>query len=96
MIKKGDKVICIRDYSYISPYDGLVSSFKSGNIYEIIDIDHKAYYISADINNNALSIYNGIWFSSTTAANNLEKFESHFITLAEWRDKQINLILDEN
>ena len=99
MIKKGDKVVCIRDYSYLSPFDVIVFSFKSGNIYEIIDIGHKAYYISADINNNTLSIsiYNGIWFSSSTAAaNNLEKFESHFITLAEWRDKQIDIILDEN
>jgi PDZ domain-containing secreted protein len=44
MIKPGDKVICIKDYSYTNN-DNLTHSFSIGKEYEIVTVGRKNDFI---------------------------------------------------
>jgi len=51
-----------------------------GNLYEIEDVYNKTFWV---MTNDRLRAFN------------VESFSKYFITLAEWREQQINSILDE-
>ena len=97
MIKKGDKVICIKDAYYtVSLKPELL--YKCGEIYEINKINNivmdDSYYTYIDIKrNDKKDASTGFYLD-----NKIEewyKFSDYFITLAEWREKQINSILND-
>ena len=89
-IKKGDKVVCIKEIIYNA------LTYKIGNFYnvEIYDSSDETVYITDDVH--------GIWFRLKSSTNNYNRdyyynyFYNYFITLAEWRDRQIDSIFDEN
>lgn len=96
MIKVGDKVVCIKDYSY-KHSDTLTNSYKSGKLYEILKIyeNINGVYISADLSSEEYH-YVGVWFSmKSNKYTDFDDFDDYFLTIAEWRDKQINSILDD-
>ena len=101
MIKNGDKVICIKDAYYVEKPTGMKELlYKCGEIYEInyIAINDSHIYFNGSsyifISRNDKDASTGFYLD-----NKIEKwykFSDYFITLAEWREKQINSILDEN
>jgi hypothetical protein len=93
MIKKGDKVFCIKEQEYIF-YDGNRYTHLRGNIYEVLNIrvSDKILFIQTQENYNDI---NGLWFSLDDNNHYRKTFSDYFITLAEWRDKQIDSILED-
>ena len=103
MIKVGDKVICINDYdldltvsdSHTSYVDQITHSYKIGKRYEITKIEDGMIYILADLNREE-NYFIGVWFrTSDDKLFGFDVFYDYFITLAEWREQQINSILDD-
>lgn len=80
MIKAGDKVVCIKSTNLNNH-----ENFIKGNIYEI----YQANIYQANITDVHIYIKpGGVKFF-------INNFDKYFITLAEWREQQINSILDE-
>lgn len=94
-MNKGDKVICIKDYTFQSRLiNGPEYRYFAGKEYEIISKEtSNSVYIAADLSKE--SIHKGINFDVTGTNKYFEKFDEYFMTLAEWRDKQINSILED-
>jgi hypothetical protein len=91
-MNKGDKVVCIKDFSL---YD---QKFIKGKLYQITQIytELPCCYISGEIYHNNLNFGYTFHFETENNKPNFnKKFSEYFITLAEWRDKQIDKILDE-
>jgi hypothetical protein len=86
MIKKGDKVVCIKDIYKIGT-DKI--NFIAGKEYEIIFDNNDTYgelQIAAEDGRVAcISFEEGTWC-----------YADEFITLAEWRDRQIDKILEDD
>ena len=86
MIKEGDKLICIED---IWHYSNEYINFIKGKAYKIHrvgeNIDAGRYYTSTE---------NGV--EATLCFNDTESscYTENFVTLAEWRNLQIDSILD--
>ena len=93
-MKKGE-VVCIADYSYTyngyydtntyTNYPSYTIYFKKGNIYKYEDTTVSGY---------ATSIWvfvkdNKVYFGNKT------KFGDYFMSLAKWREKQINEIIND-
>jgi hypothetical protein len=94
MIKVGDKVICIKNLSFKGKNQN-ECSYITGNKYEITrlypPINSKLIYVRTDI-----PVYNSDFRFRVDRETHLTKlFSDYFITLAEWREQQINSILDE-
>ena len=82
MIKIGQKWITLHDTDIIGDVGELIHKFKQGDIITITNIDTNEVYP---------------YYTDTVDNMPLNKGEiiNNFITLAEWRDKQINSILDD-
>jgi hypothetical protein len=83
-MNKGDKVICIKDLRIFEfePY------FEINGIYDISFVKENKY----------VTITDGISNTSLWTAQSIQewkKFSDYFMTMAEWRQKQINSILDD-
>jgi hypothetical protein len=90
MINKGDTVFCIKSFSITG------QKFYKGKSYEI-DCYYENYeiiqvYILGEIFNKSGG---GYWFRLNGKIVHNNKFSDYFMTMAEWRDKQINSILDD-
>ena len=86
MIKVGDKVVCINN-SYM--HNGKLSFFaglKPGEVYELEPVDKVFKYICIV----------GYAFNLKEGDGSQWWFKDHFITLAEWRAKQIDKILNDD
>lgn len=68
MIKKGDKIVCIKDYKFDHGFAS--GKFKKGNTYD----------------------YDGLTEMMLCGV----KIDDYFITLAEWRNNQIDLVLNDS
>jgi len=96
MIKQGDKVVCMHEHIF---YRGGGTStpitHKKGNFYDVCKYDSfdKTVYIGAE--EQYSSDVNGLWFNLYNS-HDRDCFYDYFITLAEWRDKQIDSVLDES
>jgi len=88
MIKEGDKVVCIKNFSISG------QRYYKGKSYEISSIsdDRGVYkvYIKGENTNN---IGSGYWFYINYNKNN--DFNIYFATMAKWRETQIDSILDD-
>ena len=95
MIKIGDSLICKKDYITDS------QKYYTGNSYKISSggIEDNEFYIKGEIHNH---VGGGCWFQisdelpyriRTKGSLLLGDF---FMSLAEWREQQINSILDDN
>ena len=100
MIKKGDKVICIKDHTYHGELT--IRSFSVGKQYEILTIEKlkeseivKSYYIEADMTNPD-DFNSGLRFMCEKEVGAAKCFKDYFITLAEWRQQQIDKILEDD
>jgi len=82
MIKVGDKVICIKT-DYIS---------TEGNSCELNMTIGKLYTIDR-ISNRSITIDR--WSFGLIDEIFIRKFQDYFITLADWREKQIDNILND-
>jgi hypothetical protein len=87
MINVGDKVICLKDYvvyGFLSKH-----TYKENKIYEVLtsEIGVSQYRIFINDEENA-----GLWFDLIT---NKDFYSKYFITLAEWREQQIKIVLDD-
>jgi len=82
MIKVGDKVICIKT-DYIS---------TEGNLCELDMTIGKLYTIDR-ISNRSITIDR--WLFGLIDEIFIRKFQDYFITLADWREKQIDNILND-
>jgi len=82
MIKVGDKVICIKT-DYIS---------TEGNLCELDMTIGKLYTIDR-ISNRSITIDR--WSFGLIDEIFIRKFQDYFITLADWREKQIDNILND-
>jgi hypothetical protein len=94
--KVGDKLVCIKEHNYESSY-GTHKHLK-GNIYEVLNLRKidKLIYIKTEEKYAKFPFSEGIWF--TLGGKNFsarKKVSEYFISIAEWRDKQINSILDD-
>jgi hypothetical protein len=104
VIKVGDKVVCIKDLIYkqevIACSEYTIKSYTKGKHYEILAVEIyqanvDSYYVSADMTVHD-DWNSGLRFSHLRGKiGNLEYFYDYFITIAEWRDKQINSILND-
>ena len=98
-MKEGDIVVCIKDYAYVSKLfngkDANIYSYTTNRQYKILTIgkDGKYFYIEADI--KIESNNKGLRFSTKEELVNVKKFGNYFITLADWREQQINNILND-
>ena len=86
MIKVGDKVVCINN-SYIHAGKlKFFSNIKPGNVYEIQPVNTKYFkYIAIA----------GYAFNLEEHDGSQWWYKDHFITLAEWREQQIKVVLNE-
>ena len=82
MIKVGDKVICIKT-DYIS---------TEGNLCEL-DMTIGELYTIGRIGNKSITIDR--WTFGLIDEIFIRKFQDYFITLADWREKQIDNILND-
>ena len=95
-MKKGDKVVCIKDFivNFTNETKVLVNI---NEIYTIDRIKKDRYVINGwwFEENGSKTIYkiNNIYFTEENDSIN-EYFHNYFITLAEWREQQINSILE--
>jgi hypothetical protein len=86
MIKVGDKVVCINN-TYKS-YKGEMAYFtrlKTGEVYELEPVLNGVKYIAIA----------GYGFNLKEGDGSQWWFKDHFITLSEWRDRQIDKILED-
>jgi hypothetical protein len=85
MIKAGDKVLCIKDIFSVRTGN---QRFHSGKWYEIVRCEsfnsEDRFYLYPDDGDYACVV-----------RLNAERIEN-FVTLAEWRDLQINKILEDD
>jgi hypothetical protein len=82
-IEVGQKWICIKTYPYIYETDGtsnVVATFKIGDIIEITHIDLTLVFP----------------YYTDDIPMSYEEIEESFISLAEFRDKRINEILEDD
>jgi hypothetical protein len=98
MIKEGDKVICIAEHiHYRNPEDSNPLTHKIGNCYEVsrYDPSDNTMYITAE--EKYSDVVYGLWFSMRTGSTVRDcfYFSDYFITLAEWRQQQIDKILED-
>jgi hypothetical protein len=95
MIKTGDKVVCIKDAEYyLDEHNPDITEilYKYGEIYTIrVANFNDIFYINVKRNDKDSNTS----FYLEEPIDEWNKFSDYFITLAEWRDKQINSILDE-
>jgi hypothetical protein len=93
MIKQGDKVLCIKDF--ISKDE---KSYIKGNLYEVVMI-HNLHLRIVTIQNYVEKTPTGtstqINFFSI-GHSSMNNFYEYFITLAEWRNQQIDKILEDD
>ena len=89
MIKKGDKIVCITDTSNIQFFKYMLHEiyFVTKIREKITDKGHYYRIAVEDIEKNA-------WYFETIRLENSLYFYDYFMTLAEWRDKQINSIFE--
>ena len=92
------KVICIKSYTHYKHtyYTGSnkYEYYTKGKQYDmIIESSGESCYIVSNANYNTID--NGIRFFFEEKRGLCEKFGDYFITLAEWRDKQINTIFED-
>jgi hypothetical protein len=98
MIKKGDKVVCIKNISYTSKIapNFYIYKYNTGHQYEVETSSPIGYYITTDDIRDKSGIKaesldrNGLIFFIEEE----NKFVDYFITLAEWREQQIKTVLD--
>jgi hypothetical protein len=83
MIKPGDKVICIKDIIYSDN-----TFYFKNQSYEVTKVTER--YI--DLKNGEIRI----GFYLDIPIEEWRKFSEHFISLAEWREQQINSILEDD
>jgi hypothetical protein len=86
MIKKGDKLVCIKNVYH---YEYGHINFKKGSVYEIAGVCNDGVC-------NSYLIYTE---DKTGASISFDKkstvYNTNFISLAEWREQQINSILED-
>ena len=95
MYKIGDTLVCICDFSF--EWDVAMYSNKKGNKYRIRDIRteiNKELSYCIEVDKTSTGGLAGIWFNSVERYHK-PFFSKHFISLAEWRDKQIESILND-
>ena len=96
MIKEGDKVVCMQEHIYHK--NNTIITHKKGGIYNVFihDSSDNTMYITSEEGHDS-----GLWFSSEYLPEtppfpkDIPYVHDHFITLAEWRDRQINSILND-
>ena len=93
-MNKGTELICIKDYSYkVGLGDTDSRSFSIGRIYKILNVEQNGcVYIEADLIEERYT-NKGLRFSLMGDTLNTRYLYDYFITLAEWRDSQIEEIL---
>ena len=96
-IKQGDKVVCIKEHiHYRTNGTSIPLTHKIGNFYDVkaYDPSDETLYISAE--EYYSDDEHGLWFNLKSSANNdRDYFYNYFITLAEWRDRQIDSIFED-
>jgi hypothetical protein len=100
MIKEGDIVVCIRPYVVKLTY--CKKEFIVNKGYKVLSIgSDMSHYIEADTDSVVTDVAGqnfGVRFYSEQQCkglNHLMPFSHYFITIAEWREKQIKTILDD-
>jgi hypothetical protein len=92
MIKTGDKVVCIKDMSNIQHLN-----YTLHEIYSVSLIKHRIRYEYNSYYSIRIEDESKIgWYFESIDLNNLLYFYDYFMTLAEWREKQINSILEDD
>ena len=92
MIKTGDKLYCYRYYikKYGSVYHQCI--FTEGKFYTVGKIDLKNNIIGIVISDDGIAEFNMYYENTYLIKESTHK--DYFLTMAEYRDKQINEILD--
>lgn len=78
--------------------NGILQKFFKGRTYKVSSVcfepSYSGYYIIGEIPDN---IGSGYWFEEDDSMNvtKYNNFSSYFTTIAEWREKQINSILND-
>ena len=89
----GDTLICIKDFN--SSIADKTWTFTKGKQYKIDNIpkslkgDSHSVHVGADVTHN----YGNIIYFSTIKGYNQNNFYDYFITLKDWRDKQLNKLI---
>jgi hypothetical protein len=84
---KGDKVVCIKDLILNE------QTFIKGKMYQLNHLYETSCYVAGE--NYFSDINYGYTFYFKSSLKSYDKcFSEYFITLSEWREKQINSILD--
>ena len=90
MIKEGDEVICIKDYENSSSRQIEFNKEKSYKVYKFDPQDDTIFIKIKDENKY------GFWFElNISDTPTFKYFFDYFITLAEWRQQQIDKILED-
>ena len=95
MIKEGDIVICKANHIFTNVF-GEIKHIE-GNFYKVVEYDilDKIVYISSE-EKHSENIF-GLWFNLENGLKYSEKdcFYDYFITLAEYRDIQMNELFND-
>ena len=88
-MKVGDKLVCIKDFAYQTGGEKFIYILKN-EVFEIEDVFDSCLYLKSNdfVSRIRISLIikeEPIWVS---------KFEGYFVTLAEFREKRINSILE--
>ena len=95
MIKVGDKVICISEVS-LNIYNQERRSFKIGEVCEVVKYAENTFEYVKDAKYVQLrGNTDSLFFYLDKPIRQWKNFSDHFITMAEWREQQINSILDD-
>lgn len=102
-IKSGQTWICIKDYNFEETDNGdIIGEYKYGEIVKVKELyEYENYlkdfpgtpyfYSEEDFYHNGYIVILESGFRNLR----IKEFQEHFINLAEWREKQINSILDD-
>jgi hypothetical protein len=81
------KVVCVKECLY--SFSHLDYYFNIGDQFEVALLQPVYYQLNADKINIVINFIDGKNYA-------VDVLKNDFITLEQWRDKQLNLILDEN
>jgi hypothetical protein len=87
----GDKIICTKTlYNKSGPMNENRIIFRKGDIL-YIEVTHTIYYFRS----KDLTVYGAFNDSSDHDIWSMEEIKDYYMTMAEWREQQINSILDD-
>lgn len=83
------KGVCVAERTYLTEHNGKLHLCKKGEVFEYVILDTEGYEFPSIFNTHRVLIKD-YWFPLMEVG-----FNMHFIDMSKWREKQIDLILED-